>query len=87
MALDTSARQRVTAQWMRENTSTTAGFTKTDLAAAVAALDDWIDANQASFNAALPSAFRTNATAAQKAALFGYVLWRRIGRLRADEDG
>jgi hypothetical protein len=87
MALDATARQRVAAQWMRENTSSTSGFNKADLLAAVAAIDDWIDDNQASFNSALPTAFRTGATLAQKAMLFGFVLWRRIGRLWAEEDG
>lgn len=86
MALDATGRARLMAQWMRENTSPVA-FTKPDLAAAVAAIDDWIDANQASFNAALPQPFRSSATAAQKSELFGYVLWRRIGKLRASEDG
>ncbi|MEV0584092.1 hypothetical protein [Nonomuraea sp. NPDC050310] len=72
---------------MRENKINVAGFSKNDLADAVAAVDDWIDANQASFNQSLPTPFRTGATTVQKAALFGYVLWRRIGRLWAEEDG
>lgn len=87
MALDATGRTRVAAQWMRENATATSGFNKADLAAAVAAVDDWIDANQTSFNQALPAAFRTGATTVQKAWLFAYVLWRRIGRLRAEEDG
>ncbi len=86
MALDATGRARTAAQWMRENTTSTA-FTKADLAAGIGAIDDWIDANQASFNAALPQPFRSSATQAQKAELFGYVLWRRIGKLRASEDG
>ena len=84
--LDAQARARTVAQWMRENTTATA-FGKPDLAAALDATDDWIEANAASFNAALPVAFRTNATLTQKYQVFAYVLWRRIGRLRADEDG
>jgi hypothetical protein len=87
VALDATGRARVTAQWMRENTIDVSGFSKADLAAAVAAVDDWIDANQTSFNQALPAAFRTGATTVQKAWLFAFVLWRRIGRLRAEEDG
>lgn len=86
MALDTTALQRVAAQWMRENTSATA-FTKPDLLAAVAAIDGWVEANLTGFNAALPQPFRGSATTAQKAELLAYVLWRRIGRLRASEDG
>ncbi len=84
--LDAQARARTVAQWMRENTTATA-FSKPDLVAALAATDDWIEANATAFNQALPVAFRTNATLIQKNMLFAYVLWRRIGRLRADEDG
>lgn len=87
MPLDATGRARVAAQWMRDNTSPCSGFTKADLAAAVAAIDDWIDANQTSFNAALPQPFRTAATLAQKSDVFAYVLWRRQARLRAEEDG
>lgn len=54
-----------------------AGITKTDLKAAVDAADVWVDNNTASYNAALPTAFRTNATAAQKSLLLvGVVLLR-----------
>jgi hypothetical protein len=87
MALDATARQRVAAQWMRENVISVSGFSKGELLEAVGAVDDWIDANQVSFNQGLPTAFRAGATTAQKAMLFGFVLWRRIGRLRAEEDG
>lgn len=83
--LSAQARQRVAAQWMRENTTAT-DFTKADLAGAVGAIDDWVEANLTSFNQALPAGFRSTATAAQKAEVFAYVLWRRIGRLRAQED-
>jgi hypothetical protein len=50
---------------------------KADIHAAAAAVDDWIVANTASFNAALPTAFRTTATPAQKTRLFVAVLTRR----------
>lgn len=83
--LGEQARARVAAQWQRENTTPVA-FTKPDLAAAIAATDDWIEANTASFNQALPQPFRSSATTAQKSEIFAYVLWRRIGRLRAAED-
>ena len=43
---------------------------KAALRAAVDATDDWIDANAASFNAALPVTARDNLTAAQKTLLF-----------------
>lgn len=83
--LDATARARTAAQWMRENL-TACTFTKPDLQAAVAAADQWVEDNSTSFNSALPVGFRTEATAAQKIAVLGYVLWRRIGRLRAQED-
>ncbi|MGP4092934.1 hypothetical protein [Nonomuraea sp. KM90] len=83
--LDATARARVAAQWMRENV-TSCSFNKTDLAAAVAAADQWVEDNTVSYNQALPLPFRTSATTDQKAAILAYVLWRRIGRLRARED-
>ncbi len=49
---------------------TYANMLKGDLRAAVDAVDDWIEANQASFNAALPLPARTSLTARQKASLF-----------------
>lgn len=52
-------------------------LTRADLRAAVDATDDWIVANQASFNAALPLPARTVLTAQQKALLFSYVVRRR----------
>lgn len=85
MALDATGRARLLAQWMRENTDPIP-VDKPALVAAIAAIDDWIDANQASFNSALPQPFRSAATTAMKAQLFGYVLWRRINKLRANED-
>lgn len=87
--LSDTDRARVAAQWMRDNLES-CGFTKTDLAAAVAATDSWIDANQASYNSALPAAFRTGAGSAsltQKTLLFCFVAMRRAGILRAEEDG
>jgi hypothetical protein len=79
-------RARTAAQWLRRNPESCA-FTKADLRAAVNATDDWIDSQQANYNAALPAAFRTNATLAQKTLLFCYVAMRRAGLLRAEEDG
>jgi hypothetical protein len=84
-ALDSTNRARITAQWMRENAET-CGFTKAQLRAAVDATDAWIDANAAGFNTALPAAFRTSASAAQKTLLFCFVAMRRAGTLRTEED-
>lgn len=52
-------------------------ITKADLRAAVDACDDWIDANAASFNAALPQPFRGQANLNQKILLLAFVLERR----------
>lgn len=52
-------------------------MSKTDLVAAVNAADAWATANSASYNTALPDPFKTNATAAQKAALLSFVALRR----------
>lgn len=61
------------------------GCTKADLQAAVNAADDWADTNAASYNSALPAAFRTNATVAQKAFLLAMVALARgnVALLRA----
>jgi hypothetical protein len=84
--LDETARHRVSAAFQRDNTEASP-FAKSQLRAAVDAADQWVEDNQTSFNQALPVAFRTSASTAQKVMLLGYVLWRRIGRLRTDEDG
>ncbi len=52
-------------------------ITKTDLRAAVDALDSWIDANAATINAALPQPARGNLTTQQKAILLMYVITQR----------
>lgn len=85
--LDSVARARTAAQWMRDNAEAFGGVTKADLRAAVNATDDWIEANQTSFNQALPVAARTGLSAAQKTMLFCWVAMRRQGILRAEEDG
>lgn len=54
-------------------------LTKPELDAAINAIDDWIEANAASFNAALPLPARTSLTAAQKAELFYLVALKRYG--------
>jgi hypothetical protein len=68
------------ARWIQRDPNLgSAAFTKPQLAAAVTAADGWVDANAASFNSALPAAFRNSATAAQKAMLLVYVATRRYG--------
>lgn len=89
MALDVTARARVLAQAMRSLPAALQpwpALTKPEIAAAIAATDDWIDANQASFNAALPQPARSALSSAQKTFLFCFVAMRRAGLLRAEED-
>ncbi len=62
-------------------------YSKADLRAALDATDAWIEANQSSFNVALPQPFRNQATLADKTLLFCYVALRRAGRLVTVEDG
>ena len=45
-------------------------YTSPELRTAINETDDWIEANQASYNAALSGAFAANASASQKALLF-----------------
>ena len=54
-------------------------LTKPQMLAAVNATDDWIDANAAAFNAALPLAARNNLTTQQKAELLAIVVLKRFG--------
>jgi hypothetical protein len=50
---------------------------KPDFRAAVNAIDDWVDANAASFNAAIPQPARGAMTTKQKAALLLSIVRRR----------
>jgi hypothetical protein len=62
--------------WSRQG-ATLSGLLKADIQAAINAADDWADSNAASYNSALPTAFRTNATAAHKALLLAMVVLAR----------
>lgn len=87
--LDATGRARVLAQAMRDlpmSLRPWPAVSKTDLAAAIAATDDWIDDNAAGFNSALPQPARGALSSAQKTFLFCYVAMRRAGLLRAEED-
>lgn len=80
-ALSSQDRQRISTGLQRAATSLFGGVPnvlKSDLLAAVNATDDWIDSNAASFNSALPVAFRTNASLAQKTILFCAVALGRV---------
>lgn len=79
MALLTdNERQVLWARWMRENTAPLGSLTKAELRDAVNAIDQWIEDNAASFNLAIPQPARSALTAAQKVALFLYVVRRRF---------
>jgi hypothetical protein len=82
--LDAANRQKVFAHLLR--LLAWAGLIKPDVQAAVDATDDWIDANQAAYNAALPLPFRTTATLPQKTILFAMVALRRAGLLKTEGE-
>lgn len=78
--LPTADRQRIWRGLMRYWSAlreVLSGQLKTDIQAAVNAADVWADDNAASYNTALPVAFRTNATAGQKALLLAMVILAR----------
>lgn len=83
--LDSTGRFRLWAHAMR-NWPGAMPVSKADLLAAVNSTDEWIEANQASFNAALPQPFRGAASAPQKTFLLCMVAMRRAGLLRTQED-
>lgn len=74
--LPDAERREAWAEYMRE-TLALSGLTKAELRAAVDAVDDWVNANAASFNAALPQPARSALTAGQKARLLAAVAVRR----------
>jgi hypothetical protein len=82
-------RRRTWAHLMREWDRALGGIpvNKVDLRAAVDAADQWADDNAASFNTALPQPFKGAASIGMKSLLLCYVIMRRAGRLRVDEDG
>ena len=85
MALLTEAQRREATQAFIERIyvalNQRADCNSDQLKAAIDATDAWIDANSTLYVAALPLAFTTNSTAAQKTALFCMVALRRAGLL------
>ncbi|KKK66971.1 hypothetical protein LCGC14_2958740 [marine sediment metagenome] len=77
VALTDGDRFALWADYMRVNDEETS-LIKPELRAAVDATDDWIEANKASFNSALPLPARTSLTARQKARLFMAVAGRKF---------
>lgn len=65
------------AELSRERESVS-GVTKADLRAAVDALDDWLNTNAATINAAIPQPARANLTTSQKARLLARVIYKRF---------
>lgn len=76
---DRTAAMRQFAKKIFQEVGTTANMDTVELKAAVDAVDGWVDANQASYNTALPVPFKTTATAQQKALLLVYVVMKREG--------
>lgn len=82
MALIDADRQDAARRWARRafgELSQTASVDHDQVKAAVDAVDDWCEANQASFLAALPLGFKNGSTAAQKALLLAFVVMKRAG--------
>lgn len=71
-------RAAVWARWMRENIDA-CGVTKTELRAAVDALDSFLDINATAINNAIPQPARGALSTSQKARLLAYITLRRWG--------
>lgn len=68
---------RIQSDWSSEREQV-AGVTKADIRAAINALDDFMNANAAVINTAIPQPARSALTARQKARLLVYVIRRRF---------
>lgn len=78
MALTEQDRARCFARMM-QSYLTTGTLTKPELRAFIDATDDWVEANQASYNSAIPLPARTTLTSAEKAAGLMLVVAKRYG--------
>ena len=78
--LSNADRAQAWAELMRRESAArnTIDLTKPDLRAALNAVDDWVEANAASFNSALPQPARSSLSARQKAMLLMMVVARRF---------
>ncbi len=78
-ALGTQDRETLFSDYASDisNRRLSTSLTKADLRAAINAIDDWADANQTSFNQAIPQPARSALTAKEKAQLLMAVLKRR----------
>jgi hypothetical protein len=77
--LDETARVDVWARLMRKYSTDgdSIGINKADLRAAINALDDFMDANAATINNALPEPAKSSLTQAQKALMLSFVVLKR----------
>jgi hypothetical protein len=74
-------RKAVWAAFMDELSSrreSTGSLLKAEIRAALDAADQWVSDNATSYNNALPTAFKTNATTAHKNELLQFVLEARV---------
>ena len=78
--LSNADRRALWADFMRDHSARgeRLALNKQQFRADVDAVDDWIEANKASFNAAIPLPGRTALTAKQKATLFKFVVDKRM---------
>lgn len=81
--LTTQERQELSAEIMRDisRLREPLNVTKAAVIAAIIATDDWVEANTASFNSALPLPARTDMTLKQKTQLFMRVVRKRFENL------
>jgi hypothetical protein len=80
MALSQADRQSTAREWIREafeRLGGTATLTTDEIRAAIDAIDDFLDNNQAAINSAFPLPFRTTATLPQKALVVAFVAMKR----------
>lgn len=83
--LSDTDRLRTLAHFMRQQFGTIA-ISKAQLAAAVNAIDDFLETSATAINNAFPAAAKAGLTVSQKAIVVGYVANRRAGLLIAAED-
>lgn len=87
MALLSDEERRRVATWLMRNVRTDwGGALKAELLATVAALDDYIEANQSAINTAIPVGPRGKLSLDDKTRVFCAVAMRRAGLARVDED-
>lgn len=79
MALSAQEQRDIAVACVRQDVAIGQAFKKSDLTAAVAAVDQWCTDNATSYNTALPATFRTTATTAQKNIMLAYVCLKRAG--------